>query len=221
MPDDRVESWGELIRTTAFYHDKLRSLLRQAMKLPLGNGAPLMDAGLVAAAMQEMKANLCGIKLPAKPEFTRGLEDISKLVELARQTDSQLRHIPDREAKSLQQRKEKILTLLRQSSLSHHVRRVDRALNGAATAMFEAAPVERDVYFKARTRLQEMGLLDESSGIWGSLEDYLLADDPALKGDAEQLTYVLGVPVASLRPTRGGDQHRLQGRARLCRSQSD
>ncbi|WP_189557100.1 hypothetical protein, partial [Mesorhizobium sp. M4B.F.Ca.ET.089.01.1.1] len=41
MPDDRVESWGELVRATSYWHDKFRAMLRQLLLLPLGTGAPL------------------------------------------------------------------------------------------------------------------------------------------------------------------------------------
>lgn len=201
MPDERVDSWGELVKATGYWHDKLRSLLRQTLLLPLGTGAALMNAGEIASALQKLRLELRTVDLPAKPEFSRGLEEIAKLVDLAKQTDDQLRYIPDREYKSLEQRKERVMMLLRQSNLSHHIECVDKALERTATSLLGAAPVERHEYAQSRQRIAEMSLLDESSPAWTRLADYLLEDEPGHVDDAARLAYVLDVPIASLKLT--------------------
>ncbi|WP_189557197.1 hypothetical protein, partial [Mesorhizobium sp. M4B.F.Ca.ET.089.01.1.1] len=78
---------------------------------------------------------------------------------------------------------------------------VDDALERTVTALVQAAPVERQDYVKSRARLEELGLLDESSANWERLANYLLADEPAFGTDADRLAYILDVPIASLRPT--------------------
>jgi hypothetical protein len=198
-PEERVDSWGELVRATNYWHDKLRFMLRQALLLPLGSGVPLLDAGRVAAALQSLKSDLRTVSLPAKPEFSRGLEEFGKLVELTKQTDGQLRFIPDREAKSLAQRKERSMALLRETTLAHHIKRVDDALDRTVRALVQAAPVEQQEYAQSRQRIAEIGLLDESSSAWARLVDYLLSDDPVLDNHTARLAYVLDVPIASLR----------------------
>ncbi|MGQ5702847.1 hypothetical protein ACUJ46_12435 [Sandaracinobacteroides sp. A072] len=199
LPDDRVESWGELVKATSYWHDKLRGMLRQSLYLPLGSGAPLMNAGAVAGAMKSLRDTMRTVPVPAKPEFSKGLEEIGKLVELARQTDGQLRYIPERENKSLSQRKERALALLRQSSFSHHLAKVDDALTRTVSAFVQAAPVQYQEYSSARTRAANAGLLNETEPAWQRLADYLLADDVGFQGEAEKLAHTLEVPIASLR----------------------
>ncbi|WP_400766990.1 hypothetical protein [Methylosinus sporium] len=199
LPDDRVDSWRELVKATGYWHDKLRGMLRQALRLPLGSGAPLMDAGAVAGAMKSLRDTMRVVSLPAKAEFSKGLEEMSKLVELTRQTDSQLRHIPERESKSLSLRKERALALLRQSSLSHHLLRVDDAMSRTVTALLQAAPVQYQEYQTVRTRAENAGLLDEADQVWERLADYLLADEISFTGEAEKLAYTLMVPISPLR----------------------
>lgn len=199
LPDDRVESWGELVKATGYWHDKLRGMLRQSLNLPLGSGVPLMNAGAVAGAMKSLRDTMRTVSVPAKAEFSKGLEEIGKLVELARQTDNQLRHIPERENKSLSQRKERALALLRQSSLSHHLVRVDDAMSRTVAAFLQAAPVQYQEYLAVRTRAANAGLLNEADQVWERLADYLLADEPPFYREAEKLAHTLGVPIASLR----------------------
>jgi hypothetical protein len=201
LPDDRVESWGELVKATNYWHDKLRGVLRQSLTLPLGSGAGLMNAGAVAGAMKSFRDTMRTVPVPAEAEFTRGLEEIGKLVELARQTDSQLRHIPERENKSLSQRKARTLALLRQSSLSHLLVKVDNALERTLAALVQAAPVQYQEYSSVRGRAKNAGLLNEFDHVWERLADYLLSDDVAFSGEAEKLAHTLGVPIASLRLT--------------------
>jgi hypothetical protein len=199
LPDDRVESWGELVKATGYWHDKLRGMLRQSLNLPLGSGAPLMNAGAVAAAIKSLRDTMRTAAVPAKPEFSKGLEEIGKLVELARQTDGQLRHIPERENKSLAQRKQRALALLRQSSLSHHLVRVDDAMSRTVAAFLQAAPVQYQEYNMVRTRAENAGLLNESDPMWERLADYLLADEAVFEGEAAKLAHTLDIPIASLR----------------------
>jgi hypothetical protein len=199
LPDDRVESWGELVKATNYWHDKLRGMLRQSLNLPLGSGAPLINAGAVAGAMKSLCDTMRSVPVPAKPEFSKGLEEIAKLVELSRQTDSQLRHIPERENKSLSQRKERALALLRQSSLSHHLAKVDDAMTRTVSAFVQAAPVQYQEYSTVRARAANAGLLNEADTAWERLADYLLSDDVGFQGEAEKLAHTLGVPIASLR----------------------
>lgn len=199
LPDDRVESWGELVKATGYWHDRLRGMLRLSLNLPLGTGAPLIDAGAVAGAMKSIRDTMRIVPVPAKAEFSKGLEELDKLVELARQTDSQIRHVPERENKSLSQRKERALALLRQSSLSHHLARVDDAMSRTLAAFVQAAPVQFQEYSTARTRAEKFGLLDEADPEWEQLKEYLLADEIAFKNDAEKLAYTLKVPIAALR----------------------
>lgn len=199
LPDDRVESWGELVRATNYWHDKLRGMMRQSLKLPLGSGAPLMNAGAVAGAMKSLRDTMRTVPVPAKPEFSKGLEEIGKLVELARQTDGQLRHIPERENKSLSQRKERAITLLRHSSFSHHLTKVDDALTRTVSALVQAAPVQYQEYLTARARAANAGLLNEADPAWERLADYLLSDDIEFQGEAEKLAHTLSAPIASVR----------------------
>ena len=200
-PTERVESWAELIKATDYYHEKFRIMLRDLLKLPLGTGAPLYDAGVMMTPLADLRATFRTTYVPDKAEFTRGLEDISKLIDLTKQTDTTLRQIPSREAKSLADRKRRVLTFLRQTSLSHHVRRVDDALEGTATALVQAAPVELGDYFKSRQKIDEAKLLDEGSQAWAELKSYLLEDEPAFENDADRLNHVLSVPIPMLRPT--------------------
>lgn len=199
LPDDRVESWGELLKATSYWHDKLRWMLRQSLNLPLGSGASLMNAGRVAGAMKSLRNTMRTVPFPAKVEFSKGLEEIGKLVELVRQTDSQLRHIPDREHKSLYHRKERTLALLRQSSLSHHLVKVDDAMKQTLAAFVQAAPVQYQEYSNARTRAANAALLNEADPAWERLAEYLLAEDMTFEGEAEKLGHTLKVPIASLR----------------------
>lgn len=200
--DARVESWGELTRASNYYNDKLRGFLRQALQLPLGDGAPLMDAGAVAAAMADLVANLRGIALPTgKPAFSRGLEDIAKLVELGTATEAQLRYIPDRESRSLSAQRRRALALLRRKTLAHHIAKVDDALNAVASKLLQAGPVERDLYAKARLRLKEADLLDEGGRPWEALREHLLTAEVEDEAPAATLARVLEAPVASLAVT--------------------
>jgi hypothetical protein len=199
FPDDRVESWGDLVQVTGYWHDKLRSLLRLALTLPLGSGAPLMNAGAVAGAMKSLRDTMLTVHCPNNAGFSKGLEEIGKLVELTRQTNSQLRHIPERENKSLSQRKEHTLALLRHSNLSHHLKRVDDALSRTVMALVQAAPVQYQEYQSVRTRAEKIGLLNEDDPAWQQLESYLLADQNSFDGEAEKLAHALEVPVSSLR----------------------
>jgi hypothetical protein len=197
--DERVESWGALVKTTSYWHDKLREMLTQSLTLPLGNGGPLINAGAVAKAMKSLCETMRTLPIPANVEFSKGLEDIGKLVELAGQTDSQLRHIPERERKSQSQRKERSLALLRGSSLSHHLANVDDAMMGTVSALVQAAPVQYQEYLTARARAESAGLINENDRAWEFLADYLLADEVVFSVEAEKLAYTLRVPVASLR----------------------
>lgn len=197
--DERVESWAALVKTTSNWHDKLRDMLTKSLTLPLGNGEPLINAGAIANAMKSLRETMRTLPIPTNVEFSKGLEDIGKLVELAGQTDSQLRHIPERERKSQSQRKERSLVLLRQSSLSHHLANVDDAMMRTVSALVQAAPVQYQEYLAARARLESAGLINENDRAWEFLADYLLADEVAFSGEAEKLAYTLRVPVASLR----------------------
>lgn len=201
FPTERVESWGELVKATDYYHEKFRTLLRNLLTLPLGGGERLYDAGLVAEPLAGLRATLRMVRVPVGTEFTRGLEELSKLVDLAGQTDSSLRHIPAREGKSLAERRDRVLMLLRASTLSHHLGRVDEALDRTAKALSQAAPVERQDYYAARRRVDEAALLDESSEPWGALRDYLLDDEPEFASESERLSHSLSVPIATLKPT--------------------
>ncbi|MCQ1852473.1 hypothetical protein [Neorhizobium galegae] len=199
LPDDRVGSWGELVKATDYWHDKLRSMLRQSLRLPLGSGAPLMNAGAIAGVIKSLRDTMRTVALPAKVEFSKGLEELGKLVELARHTDSHLRHIPERENKSLSQRKERALVLLRQSSLSHHLGRVDDALSRTVAAFLQAAPVQYQEYLAARMRAANAGLLNDANPEWERLAEYLLADEVPFDGEAEKLAHTVGAPITSLR----------------------
>ncbi|NKJ72703.1 hypothetical protein GFL38_10545 [Rhizobium leguminosarum bv. viciae] len=199
LPDDRVGSWGELLKATDYWHDKLRSMLRQSLSLPLGSGASLMNAGSIAGAIKSLRHTMRTVTVPAKVEFSKGLEELGKLVELARHTDSDLRHIPERENKSLSQRKERALVLLRQSSLSHHLVRVDDAMSKTVAALLQAAPVQYQEYLTARARAANAGLLNDADPVWERLAGYLLADEYPFDCEAEKLAHTLGVPIASLR----------------------
>lgn len=200
MPTDRVESWSELLKASDYWHEKLRELLRTLLLLPLGKGEPLFNAGLVARALADLRATMRTVVVPDKAEFSKGLEEIGKLVELTRQTDVSLRHIPAREAKSLAERKERTLALLRGSSLSHHLGRVDGALERTKKALLQAAPVESSEYFTSRQKVREASLLDDAGEAWSTLRDYLLEEEPNFDGDSARLTYILSVPIATLRP---------------------
>ena len=201
MPDERVESWGELVKTTVYWHDKFRELLRNLLKLPLGTGAPLYDAGLIAEPLADMCMSLRTVSVPDKSAFTKGLEEMGKLVDLTEQTDWSLRQIPARESKSLAERRDRVLMLLRSSSLSHHLKRVDDALKRTVISLVQAAPIERQDYVKYRQIVEDAKLLDETSEACVSLQDYLLEDEPSFATDADRLSHVLAVPIASLRPT--------------------
>lgn len=200
LPDDRVESWGELVKVTNYWHDKFRAMLRQSLNLPLGSsGAPLINAGAVAEAMRTLRDTMRTIPVPADAVFSKGLEEIAKLVELSRQTDGQLRYIPERELKSLSQRKDRTVALLRHSTLSHHVAKVDDALLRTVTALVQAAPVEYQEYLTSRIRTANGGLLNEADAEWEGLRDYLLADETPFVSDAAKLAHALRVPISSLR----------------------
>jgi hypothetical protein len=199
LPDDRVESWGELVKATNYWHEKLRGILRQSLILPLGSGAPLTNAGAVAGAMKSLRDTMRTLPVPAKAEFSKGLEEIGKIVELARQTDGQLRHVPERENKSLSLRKDRAIALLRQSTLNHHLTRVDDAMSRTVSALVQAAPVQYSEYSMARTRAVNAGLLNEADQKWERLRDFLLADETSFESEAEKLAHTLTVPVASLR----------------------
>jgi hypothetical protein len=199
LPEDRVESWSELVKATNYWHEKFRGMLRQSLTLPLGGGAPLINAGAIAGALRDLRNTMRTVMVPAKAEFSKGLEEIGKLIELARQTDSQLRHIPERENKSLTQRRDRALALLRQSSLSHHLATVDDALSRTMAAFLQAAPVQNQEYQIARTRVANAGLLNEADPAWTRLQDYLLSDDVPFDNEARKLAHTLEVPIASLR----------------------
>jgi hypothetical protein len=199
LPDDRVESWGELVKATNYWHDKLRGMLRQSLNLPLGSGAPLINAGSIAGAMKSLRDTMRTVSVPAGAEFSKGLEEIGKIVELAHQTGRQLRHVPERESKSLRQRKARVLALLRQSSLNHHLVRVDDAMSRTVTAFVQAAPVQYQEYLNVQTRAASAGLLTEADPAWDRLASYLLADEISFEDEAEKLARTLRVPVASLR----------------------
>jgi hypothetical protein len=199
LPEDRVESWGELVKATGYWHDKLRGMLRQSLNLPLGSGASLMNAGAVAGAMKSLRDTMRTVSVPTDAEFSKGLEEIGKLVELVRQTGGQLRHVPERENKSQSQRKERALALLRQSSLGHHLVRVDNAMSRTVAAFVQAAPVQYQEYSTVRARAANAGLLNEADPAWERLAGYLLADEMPFEDEAEKLTHTLEVPIASLR----------------------
>ena len=201
FPTERVDSWSELIKGTDYWHDKFRILLRNQLTLPLGSGERLYDAGLVARQMANLRKTLRTVTVPAGSLFTRGLEELGKLADLAAQTDAALRHIPAREARSLAERRDRALALLRSSTLRHHLARVDNALNQTGQALAQAAPVERQDYFNARRKIAEAELLDETSEAWVTLQEYLLADDVPFDEEAERLSHTLSVPIATLRPT--------------------
>src|SRR3989344_9180238 len=162
LPDDRVESWSELVKITGYWHDKFRINLRQGLQLPLGTGAPLLNAGLVAGAMKSLRDTMRLVAVPTKAEFSKGLDELAKLIDLATQTDSQLRYIPERETKSLSQRKARALILLRRSTLAHHVGKVDDAMSRTVAAFLQAAPVQYQEYLTVRSRAKDAGLLDEN-----------------------------------------------------------
>jgi hypothetical protein len=201
MPTERVESWSALIKATDHYHDKLRELLRNLMLLPLGSGELLYNAGIVAKPLNDLRATLRTVAVPDKAEFSRGLEDIANLVRLTKHTDSSLRQILAHEGTRLTERKARMLTLLRESTLSHHFNRVDDALGRTVTALVQAAPVERQSYIVARQKVAGEMLLDETSGAWARLRDYLVQDDPSADAEAhaDRLSRILSVPVATLR----------------------
>lgn len=201
MPSERVDSWGDLIKSTDYWHDKFRSLLRTQLSLPLGTGEPLYDAGLVARQMAEMRKTLRTIAVPAGTQFSRGLEELGKLADLAAQTDAALRHIPAREAKSLTDRRDRVLALLRGSTLKHHIGQIDDVLNQTGAALAQAGPVERQDYFNARRKIEEGELLNESSDAWTTLCDYLLSDDIVFEDEAGRLGHTLAVPIVTLRHT--------------------
>lgn len=200
LPTERVDSWGELIKSTDYWHDKFRALLRSQLSLPLGTGERLYDAGLVALQMSEMRKTLRTVAVPAGNQFTRGLEELGKLADLATQTDTALRHIPAREAKSLIDRRDRVLALLRASTLKHQIGQIDDALDQTAKALAQAGPVERQDYYNARRKIEEYELLDESSEAWTTLRDYLLDDDMVFDDEAGRLSYTLAVPIMALRP---------------------
>lgn len=199
LPSERVDSWGELIRTTDYWHDKFRTLLRNQLSLPLGIGECLYDAGLVARQMSELHKSLRMVAVPVGTQFTRGLEELGKLADLSTQTDSALRHIPAREAKRLDERRDKLLTLLRASTLKHHIGRIDNALKQTGVALAQAAPVERDDYFNARRKVEDANLLDETGDAWTTLCNFLIPDDITFDGEAERLGHLLAVPITTLR----------------------
>jgi hypothetical protein len=201
MPTERVESWSELIKATDYSHDKFRELLRSLLLLPLGSGAPLYNAGIVADDLEDLLTTMRTVAVPDKAEFSRGLEEIAKLIDLTKQTDASLRLIPSREALRLTERKARALALLRQTTLNHHLNRVSSALDEAAKALAEAGPLERQAYFTARQRVADEMLLDETSDAWATLRDYLLQDDSVADAEAQadRLSRLLSVPVATLR----------------------
>ena len=207
FPDDRVDSWSDLVKATGYWHDRLRGMLRQSLDLPLGSGnqplgrGTLANAGAVAGAMKSLRETMRTVPIPVKPDFSKGLEDLSKLLELTHQTDSHLRYIPERENKSLSQRKERTLCLLRQSSLSHHLTRVNDALAQTVKALSQAAPVQYQEYLTAFGRVQKLGLLNETDPEWLLLVDYLLSDEIAFRFEAEKLDHTLRAPIGSLRIT--------------------
>jgi hypothetical protein len=149
--------------------------------------------------MKSLRETMRTVPVPAKAEFSKGLEEMGTLVELTRQTDGQLRYVPERENKSLTQRKERTLVLLRQSSLSHHLARVDDAMRRTVTALLQAAPMQYAEYRTSQARAENAGLLNEADPAWVRLAEYLLSDDVVFQDEAEKLAHTLRVPIASLR----------------------
>jgi hypothetical protein len=199
LPDFRVVSWGEVLKASNYWHDKLRAMLRQSLALPLGTGTPLINAGAVADAMKNLRDTMRLERLGDHLEFSRGLEELGKLVELVKETDSQLRHIPEREIKSLSQRKARALVLLRQSSLRHHLGRVGKVLSDVVSELPNAAAIEIEEYRLAHRRAAELGLLDEANPAWSALRDYLLDDDAPPGTSASGFSRAVQAPVYSLK----------------------
>lgn len=201
LPTERVESWSDLTKATDHYNIRFRAMLRRLLELPLGDGAALLNAGAVAGAMESLAKTLRTVDLPADAEFTRGLEDLAKLVDLARQTDQKLRQIPARESRSLAERRERMRVLLRSTTLSHHITKIGDALEHTTSALAQAAAVEKQEFGLARDKLKQENLLDEASEAWIGLRRFLLKAEPEFEDEAKRFEYVLAAPIASIRPT--------------------
>lgn len=202
LPEARVPSWSETVSTTNYWHEKLREILRRTLVMPLGDGVPLMNGGAVAQSMAALRYSLSPDPVPTDADFPRGLEELAKLIELVRATDAQLRQIPDRELRSQNQLRQRALTLLRGTTLGHHLNRVDGAVEPIVNAFASAAPIQYAAYAQARSRVTDSGLTSEESPQWERLAAYLLDDPPTFASDAEKaekLAYVLKAPLADLR----------------------
>lgn len=198
--EDRVDSWGELLDKSDHYQDRLRRVLRPMLSLAQGDGrGSLVDAGEVAQALTELSRSLTPAPVPDVPsQALRGLEDLIKVAELARETADRLRHIPDRESKRLADRTERLLALLRRHGIRAHVQRVEKVLADLTVHFPSSTASEVTAWARLRDRLFA-GLLEDGDAV-DALEEYLLRelDLAEARPAAEVLADVLQAPAGQL-----------------------
>jgi hypothetical protein len=211
-PEDRVDSWGELLGKTAQTHQKLRGYLHQLLALPQGEReakSGLLDAGEVAVALTQLRQTMRLVEIPDRlidsksksQTDSSGLDEVLKIAELAYETDEMLRQIPDRELRRIEDRAAKALALLREHSIAGHRKRVDAVLAKVGSLLIQAAPQAIDEWHKAVAKLDADKFMEERPDAPAPaqrLQDFLLEERDRPDPPAEKLTIALAAPVREL-----------------------
>ncbi len=140
-PQSRTDPWQDALRNTDQQHKKLRTMLRDMVKLPQGDSAEfgIAAAGSAAHAIVRLQRRMSFLPFSEMPETTSLLDD-NGLRQTAAKMADYLRRIPAGETKLLRDRSAEAEGLLRGESLGARLRRVDEAAQKVFPILRELPP---------------------------------------------------------------------------------
>ena len=205
-PQDRVDSWNELVNKTSGGHAKFRTLLYQMVNCSQGEGSTsgLSDTGLIAEAVLSMQSTMQISPFPQQMETAgKQLSELVLLSENASAVKQKLPNIPRLEVERLKSRAESIDRMARKSSLRGHITRVDDLVNAVATELPEASPAAVQVWKGIMNSLLTQGYLENGNDSPGNrverfIDRVLDGDIPETKERAKALAWTLEAPAGEL-----------------------
>ncbi len=199
-PQSRTDPWQDALRNTDQQHRKLRSMLRDMVKLPQGDSPEfgIAAAGSAAQGVIRLKRRMNFLAFSDAAETTSLLDD-NGLRQTAAKMSDYMRRIPAGETKLLRDRAAEVETLLRGESLGARLRRIDEAAQKVFPLLRELPPEHERKWRETWERVQQDLARPDYSVLLQTLI-VTIADTECLPSEpAALLGWLVSQPAADLR----------------------
>lgn len=206
-PEQRVDSWADLLVKTKGSHEKVRELLRQMVQLPQGTSSEfgVAAAGEAAGALLTLRLTMQLSPVPTESiPTTDQTADLARTAQYAAEALQRFSGIAEREYTRLCERAREVEADLRHFSIHDHIARIDRVVETVTSQLSQVAPLAIDNWGKARRKLEDRGLLGPGGSPEAEeLERFLdivrdLPEEFKFSSEAERLAWDLTAPANAL-----------------------